>query len=119
MQTILTHLEHLVAFDTRNPPRQIGSDGIFDYLQAQLPGFRLELTHFGAGAVALLAVLGNPRRLFHVHIDTVPDSPQWSADPHRLWVTADRAIGLGACDIKGAAAGLLRDWKSNRMNSRH
>lgn len=107
MQTILTHLEHLVAFDTRNPPRAIGTDGIFAYLQAQLPGFRCELTDFGAGAVALLAVRGNPRMLFNVHIDTVPDSPQWSANPHRLRVTEDRAIGLGACDIKGAAAGLL------------
>ncbi|PKM06572.1 MAG: acetylornithine deacetylase [Gammaproteobacteria bacterium HGW-Gammaproteobacteria-4] len=107
LPTILQHLEHLVAFDTRNPPRKIGTGGIFDYLQAQLPGFRFELTDFGAGAVALLAVRGNPRRLFNVHIDTVPDSPHWSADPHRLRVSEDRAIGLGACDIKGAAAGLL------------
>ena len=34
-------------------------------------------------------------------------SPRWSADPLRLRVEADRAIGLGACDIKGAAAGLI------------
>jgi acetylornithine deacetylase len=40
-------------------------------------------------------------------MDTVPDSPHWSANPHELRVTADRAIGLGACDIKGAAAALL------------
>lgn len=107
LPTILQHLDHLVAFDTRNPPRAIGTGGIFDYLQAQLPGFRFELTDFGAGAVALLAVRGNPRRLFNVHLDTVPDSPHWSADPHRLRVLEDRAIGLGACDIKGAAACLL------------
>jgi acetylornithine deacetylase len=47
------------------------------------------------------------QRLFNVHLDTVPDSPHWSADPHVLRVTADRAIGLGACDIKGAAAALI------------
>src|SRR3546814_5562144 len=64
-------------------------------------------TGFGAGPGAWLAVRGNHRRPFTGHIDTVPDSPQWSADPHRLRVTDDRAIGLGACDIKGAAAGLL------------
>ena len=29
-------------FDTRNPPRAIGTGGIFDYLRAQLPGFRIE-----------------------------------------------------------------------------
>lgn len=107
MQPILNHLENLVGYDTRNPPRNIGTGGIFDYLQAQLTGFRLELTDFGAGAVALLAVRGNPRRLFNVHLDTVPDSPHWSRDPLCLQVLDDRAIGLGACDIKGAAACLL------------
>lgn len=107
LEHVLRHLEALVSFDTRNPPRDIGTDGIFDYLRAQLPGFRVELTDFGAGAVSLLAVRGQPRRLFNVHLDTVPSSPAWSADPHRLRVTAERAIGLGACDIKGAAAGLL------------
>jgi len=30
IQTVLRHLEALVAFDTRNPPRAIGTDGIFD-----------------------------------------------------------------------------------------
>jgi acetylornithine deacetylase len=104
---ILRHLEQLVAFDTRNPPRAIGTDGIFDYLRAQLPGFRCDLTDFGDGAVSLLAVRGSPSRLFNVHLDTVPASPHWTADPHRLQVTADTAIGLGACDIKGAAACLL------------
>jgi len=107
LDQVLKHLEALVSFDTRNPPRRIGTGGMFDYLRAQLPGFRIELTDHGDGAVSLLAVRGNPTRLFNVHLDTVPSSPAWSADPHRLRVTADRAIGLGACDIKGAAAGLL------------
>lgn len=107
LPTILHHLEALVAFDTRNPPRAIGAGGIFDYLRAQLPGFAFELRDHGAGAVSLLARRGQPRRLINVHLDTVPDSPHWSADPHRLRVEAERAIGLGACDIKGAAACLL------------
>jgi acetylornithine deacetylase len=103
----LHHLEALVSYDTRNPPRAIGTGGIFDYLRKHLPGFRIEVTDYGDGAVSMLAVRGNPRRLFNVHLDTVPSSEAWSADPHKLRVTADRAIGLGACDIKGAAAGLL------------
>ena len=103
----LRHLEALVSFDTRNPPRTIGTGGMFDYLRAQLPGFRVEVTDHGDGAVSMLAVRGAPRRVFNVHLDTVPDSPAWTADPHRLRVTGDRAVGLGACDIKGAAAGLL------------
>ena len=107
LEATLGHLEKLVGFDTRNPPRRIGADGIFDYIAAQLPGFACSVTDHGDGAVSLLAVRGNPRRLFNVHLDTVPDSPGWSADPWRLRVDGDRAIGLGACDIKGAAAGLL------------
>ncbi len=107
LQRVLQHLEALVSFDTRNPPRTIGTDGIFDYLRQHLPGFRVEVSDHGAGAVSLLAVRGETSRLFNVHLDTVPSSPNWSADPHKLRVTADRAIGLGACDIKGAAAGLL------------
>jgi acetylornithine deacetylase len=104
---VLQHLDNLVSFDTRNPPRAIGTDGIFDYLREQLPGFRLDVVDHGAGSVSLLAIRGAPRRVFNVHLDTVPASPAWTADPLRLRVDAERAIGLGACDIKGAAAGLL------------
>ncbi|MBS0212691.1 MAG: acetylornithine deacetylase [Proteobacteria bacterium] len=107
LDEVLAHLARLVAFDTRNPPRRIDVGGIFNYLRSQLPDFAVEMTDHGAGAVSLLAVRGNPRRLFNVHIDTVPDSPGWSADPFTLRVADGRAIGLGACDIKGAAACLL------------
>ncbi len=107
LDNVLQHLQALVSYDTRNPPRAIGTDGIFDYIRTQLPGFQVEVSDHGAGAVSLLAVRGTPRRLFNVHLDTVPDSPAWTADPLKLRVTDDRAIGLGACDIKGAAAGLL------------
>ena len=107
LSDVLRHLEALVSFDTRNPPRRIGSGGIFDYIRAQLPGFRVEVEDHGEGAVSLLAVRGHPRRVFNVHLDTVPASPAWTADPLALRVAGDRAIGLGACDTKGAAAGLL------------
>ncbi len=104
---VLRHLEALVAFDTRNPPRLIGTGGIFDYIRANLPGFRIDVTDHGDGAVSLLAVRGAPTRVFNVHLDTVPSSEAWASDPHVLRVSGDRAIGLGACDIKGAAAGLI------------
>ena len=107
LDEVLRHLEALVSFDTRNPPRAIGTGGIFDYLRAQLPGFRIDVVDHGDGAVSMLAVRGHPSRLFNVHLDTVPSSEAWTADPLRLRVAGDRAIGLGACDIKGAAAGLV------------
>ena len=107
LQSTLQHLKALVSFDTRNPPRAITTGGIFDYIRAQLPGFDITVTDHGAGAVSLHAVRGQPKLLFNVHLDTVPDSLAWTANPHELRVTADRAIGLGTCDIKGAAAALL------------
>jgi acetylornithine deacetylase len=107
LTSLLKHLEALVAHDTRNPPRAITAGGIFDYVRAQLPGFSVDVVDHGAGAVSLFAVRGQPRRVFNVHLDTVPSSPAWSSDPLRLRVDGGRAIGLGACDIKGAAAGLI------------
>lgn len=107
LATTIEHLRALVACDTRNPPRAIGTGGIFDYLRAHLPGFACEVTDHGAGAVSLFAMRGKPKLLFNVHLDTVPDSPQWTASPFELRVSETQAIGLGACDIKGAAATLL------------
>jgi acetylornithine deacetylase len=107
LDSTVGHLRALVAFDTRNPPRAIGTDGIFDYLRTNLRGFACETLDHGAGAVSLHAVRGKPKILFNVHLDTVPDSPHWSASPFALRVDGERAVGLGACDIKGAAAAML------------
>ncbi|MEO6064746.1 MAG: acetylornithine deacetylase, partial [Lysobacterales bacterium] len=63
LSDVLRHLEALVAFDTRNPPRAIDAHGIFDYLRAQLPYFRCEVVDHGAGAVSMLAVRGAPEIL--------------------------------------------------------
>jgi len=113
----LEHLRALVAFDTRNPPRAIRTDGMFDYLRAQMPGFRVTVTDHGAGAVSLYAVRGTPRWLFNVHLDTVPAAATWTRDPLTLRVTQDRAVGLGACDIKGAAAALLAAAATTRSDA--
>jgi len=107
LDTTLRHLRALVAHDTRNPPRAIGTGGMFDYLREELRGFDCTVTDHGAGAVSLYAIRGTSKLLFNVHLDTVPDSPHWSASPFELRVDAERAVGLGACDIKGAAAALV------------
>ena len=108
IEAVLRHLEALVACDTRNPPRAIAAEGgIFDYLRDALPGFALTLRDHGDGAVSLLAVRGAPATLFNFHLDTVPATDGWSDNPLRLRVERERAYGLGACDIKGAAAAML------------
>lgn len=106
LSATLMHLRALVACDTQNPPRAIGG-AIFEYIESALPGFRCTRTDYGDGAITLHAVRGTPRLLFNVHLDTVPRSPAWSRDPFDLLVTEGRAIGLGACDIKGGAAALI------------
>ena len=78
---VLRHLEALVSFDTRNPPRAIGTGGIFDYIRGELPGFTVQIDDHGAGAVSLLAIRGAPQRVFNVHLDTVPSSPGPCAYP--------------------------------------
>ena len=105
----LEHLAALVAFDTRNPPRRIDGGGLLGYARTQLEaaGCRCEQVDLGEGCVYLLAHRGDPRILFNVHIDTVPADPGWTGDPLRLVIAGERAIGLGACDIKGALAGML------------
>lgn len=102
---ILEHLGRLVGFDTQNPPRDLDEDAeLFAYLRAQLPGFDVHLTDLGDGCFTFFATTGDPRVLINVHLDTVPAASGYSADPHTLRAEGDRVTGLGACDIKGAAA---------------
>ncbi len=104
----LEHLAKLVGFDTQNPPRAISQESdIFKYLQSNLPEFSFEFFDAGEGCIALLAVRGSPQVLFNFHIDTVPVAPGWNTQPHNLHIVEDKAFGLGACDIKGAAACML------------
>jgi len=112
---ILKHLEALVSFDTTNPPRKLSaSSPIIDYLATALmaASFELVIDDFGDGSVNLLATRGEPLILFNNHLDTVPANAHWTTNPHCLQIKDNRAIGLGACDIKGAAAALLTALQS-------
>ena len=107
-EPMLAHLRALVGFDTRNPPRAVAAHGgIVDYLREALPGFRVDVHDHGAGAVSVHAVRGAPSQVFNFHLDTVPVADGWTRDPHTLTQVGDRVHGLGACDIKGAAAAML------------
>ncbi|HEU4536068.1 MAG TPA: acetylornithine deacetylase [Polyangiaceae bacterium] len=102
----LEHLRWLVACDSQNPPRRPGA--LVDRLVETLrPRLEVEVSDLGEGCVCIYAHRGRPRVLFNVHVDTVPAAPGWEGDPFALRLTAGRAFGLGACDVKGAAAALL------------
>lgn len=108
IDTIVPILARLVAFDTQNPPRNIDQGGLFAYCIEELgPAFTCVVRDLGDGCLSLFATRGEPNLLFNVHIDTVPADPKWPRNPHDLLVEGDRAVGLGAADIKGAAACLL------------
>ncbi len=104
---VLRHLEHLVSFNTTNPPRAFDEEGLFAYVQHVLPDFSHTLWNHGEGRISLLSVRGEPSLLFNFHVDTVPATDAWTENPFELRVSDDKAVGLGACDIKGAAACML------------
>jgi len=103
----IDHLGNLVAFDTQNPPRELDGGGMFSYLCEQLEAFELEKWDLGDGCLVLCATRGDPELLFNFHVDTVPAADEWRVDPFELRVEDGRAVGLGACDIKGASACIL------------
>lgn len=110
LERITNHLNALVGFDTTNPPREIGVDHpalcyARDVLSAS--GFEIQTTDLGQGSVNLLARRGEAGTLVNCHLDTVPPDGGWDRNPFDLLIENGRAIGLGACDVKGAAACVL------------
>ena len=69
-------------------------------------GCEIDVHVVADGCINVLARRGKPSKLFNVHLDTVPANANWSHDPFELKITPERVTGLGACDIKGAAAAL-------------
>ncbi len=45
---------------------------------------------------------------FLCHIDTVVPSDSWRSEPYKALITKNRAIGLGASDMKGSIASLIK-----------
>ncbi len=105
LEHILDRLEKLVAVDTRNPPRDM--DAAHPIVSAVSEGFAKENIHvhdLGEGCVQILLKRGTPSTLINVHVDTVPYADGWARCAFELHRAETRAYGLGACDIKGAAA---------------
>ena len=106
LELTLQHLKALVACDTSNPPRKTKESGLIEYLSS-LDFIAPQITDLGEGSLNILLTKGSPKYLINVHLDTVPAGDGWQSDPYDLTINDGRAFGLGACDIKGAAACLL------------
>ncbi len=115
LELCLKHLEALVACDTSNPPKKIQDSGLFNYLDS-LDYLEPSISDLGDGSYNILLIKGQPEYLFNVHLDTVPAGEGWRTNPHVLSILDNKAYGLGACDIKGAAACLLTHIESGLDN---
>lgn len=61
----------------------------------------------GRNVVIFIGRRGGPQLLLNSHLDTVPPSPGWGADPFRATEGGGRITGLGANDAKGSVAAIL------------
>lgn len=111
---VIEHLRELVAFDTSDPRRTVSADaGAVVYAASALheAGCDVSIDDLGDGCVNVFGVRGraedNAGLLLNCHLDTVAADAGWSRDPFALHISNGRATGLGACDIKGAAACVL------------
>ena len=116
LEHCLKHLKALVACNTSNPPKNIQQSGLLDYLDS-LSFIEPHVTDLSEGSFNILLTRGSPKYLFNVHLDTVPAGEGWNFDPHKLTVKDNKAFGLGACDIKGAAACLLALIECEALNN--
>lgn len=110
---IISWLEPLIMFDTRNGT---GDEvACVEWLAEKLSLFspdklkvaRVPRSRGKSDSAYVFAAWGDPNILLNVHIDTVPSGDGWSGDPLSLRKDGERYIGLGASDIKGAAACIL------------
>tara|TARA_B100000315_G_scaffold172000_2_gene160507 strand:+ start:4194 stop:5282 length:1089 start_codon:yes stop_codon:yes gene_type:complete len=106
-------LGNLIEYHTENPGgdelalceflcRELRARGADEVTITQVP--RAKGSEVGA---YVFARFGSPQLLINVHIDTVPANTGWTQDPWIPSITADKVIGLGAADTKGAIAAIL------------
>ena len=110
LDSCLNHLEALVSFDTRNPPRAIDADhAAVVYVRTELErfGFGVVIEDLGDGSLVIDSKRGESALAVNCHLDTVPAANGWTRDPFTLSDDGDRVVGLGACDVKGSAACVL------------
>lgn len=86
-----------------------------DFVQSWLDGADLGPRRWRNNLVCEIGS-GRPRLLLNSHLDTVPPSSGWSADPFAPRIEAGQLTGLGANDAKGCAVALMlaaREWASS------
>ena len=105
-------LADLVAYDSRNGTgdevalARYMHDTLAMFSPDQLLMRTVSRTRGKSDSAYVFASWGRPRVLLNVHLDTVPSGKGWDADPLTLRQSGGKLVGLGASDIKGAAAAI-------------
>jgi succinyl-diaminopimelate desuccinylase len=104
--------QHLIAFDTINPPgrERICAESLADLLSRG--GFAVTLHSLGAERASLVAKMRGRRAraplVFTGHIDVVPlGSRKWRYDPFGAEIADGRLYGRGSSDMKSGVAAFV------------
>lgn len=95
---------------------------IGEYLEAYLKrmGFKTRRQQIAPGRFNILAQRGHGKEslLFYGHMDTVTAHGDWKRGPFDLRREGDKLYGLGACDMKGGLAAMLKSLESEPASRR-
>ena len=95
-------LKDLVKFNTI---RDLENKKIMDYIEEYLMKYNFKIERINKCLIAYNSE--SPIIGFIGHTDTV-DYATWDYNPHELVEDNDKLIGLGACDMKGGIAAILK-----------
>jgi len=104
-------LRRMIGFNTESKESNIA---LSEFLTQELKkiGFRTEMTEYELEGVKKANVYGikgpdNPGIVLSGHMDTVPATGGWTANPFSAETKAGRIYGLGAADMKGPIAAMI------------
>jgi acetylornithine deacetylase len=100
---MIERLGRLVAI--RSVSREEGA--LADAVCRELQEAGLNVRRQGNNLWCEVGDIPRPRLLLNSHLDTVPPSAGWTADPWTLRRIDDRLIGLGANDAKGCVTAMI------------
>jgi acetylornithine deacetylase len=107
--SLTERLARLISFDTQNPSGD--EHPMVDFLAGELRalGATMVVVRPVGTHAWVYARFGQrpPELLINAHVDTVPANRGYSGPPHTLRELADRWVGIGTADTKGAIAAIL------------
>lgn len=99
-------LKKLVSFNTSN---DLENEKIISFIKNYLEEYNFKCQTYGNDKKILIAKIGNHQNLGFVgHTDTVCAQDTFGSNPYELIEKDGNLYGLGACDMKGGIAAILK-----------